>query len=193
MAISYPLTPPDNVNFAKIVFTPKTVVTSTASAFTGQEQTYSYTGQWWEVDITLIVKKRYSIAPWLGFLLALNGKSGTFYLGDSVGRLPQGTIAGAVTVGAGAIANTTTLPISGGTGSFAVGDWLQVGNNLHMVMQVNAGSVDVFPTLRSAYANGTSIVYNNPLGLFRLKAPVPFAAIENKLYDGLLISAKEAI
>ena len=60
-------------------------------------------------------------------------------------------------------------------------------------MQVNAGSVDVFPTLRTAYASGTAITYTNALGLFRLKAPVPWTAIENRLYDGLVISAREAV
>ena len=193
MPIAYPLTPPNNSRFTKIVWQPKTVVSSTDSLFTGQSQVYAFTGQWWEVDITLTVQNRSQVEPWLAFLLALNGKFGTFSLGDSIGVAPQGTISGYPVVGSGAVANTTTLPITGGSGLFALGDWLQVGNNLHKVIQVNAGSVDVFPTLRSAYAAGTAITYNNAKGLFRLKAPIPWTAIESKLFDGLVISAKESV
>jgi len=192
MAISFPLSLP-NFGFSKIQFTPKSVVAVNASAFTGQQQVYAYTGQWWEADITLPPMKRATAAPWIAFLCGLNGREGTFSLGDSIGRAPQGTISGSPTVGSGAIANTTTLPISGGGGSFAVGDWLQVSTFLHLVTQVNAGSVDVFPKLRASYASGSAIVYSNTVGLFRLKAEVPFSADPTKIYQGITIPCVEAL
>jgi len=193
MAITYPLSIPTTQGFESISFTPMSVVGMSQSTFTGQQQVYAYAGQWWEVEFTIAPMARAKAAAWAGFFAALNGVQGTFYLGDSLGRVPTGTIAGTVTVGSGATAGSTTLPLSGGTGSFGVGDWLQVSTNLYCVTQVNAGSVDVFPKLRSSYSSGTAITYNSAKGVFRLKAPVPFKAGKDRIYQGITVSAIEAI
>lgn len=187
MAISYPLTPPAALKVASISITPKTVVASATSPFTLQQQVYVHPGQRWQAEVHLPPMKRANAEDVIAFLLALNGPQGTFYLGDSANRLARGTIAGTVTVGASAVANSTTLPISGGTGAFALGDWLQVGTTtaakLHKVIKVNAGSVDVFPRLRSAYASGTAITYSSPVGLFRLPSTeMPWTIDESKIY-----------
>lgn len=100
---------------------------------------------------------------------------------------------GAIQVGAGATANTTTLPLQGGSGSFAVGDWLQVGQYLHRVVQVNSGSVDVFPRLRSSYTQGTGIVYTNAVGLFRLSSNAMDWTADNMRFFGLSFSATEVL
>jgi hypothetical protein len=135
--------------------------------------------------------------PWQAFLLSLNGPEGTFNFFDSVRKIPFGTIAGAVTVGAAAAINTTTLPLTGGTGSFAVGDWLQVaggaGSQLHRVLKVNVGSVDVFPKLRASYAAGTSIIYNSAAGLFRLTGAPSWDFNEIKVCASLSFSAVEVL
>ena len=68
-----------------------------------------------------------------------------------------------------ATANATTLTFGGATGSFALGDWLQISTSLYKVVQVNSSSsVDVFPVLRSSYAASTPITYANAKGVFRL-------------------------
>ncbi len=124
-------------------------------------------------------------------------------MGDSVRKLPRGTMAGAWTVGASAVANTTTLPLTGGTGLAAVGDWIQVFASgatarLHRVLQVNLSggnmiSVDVFPRLRSAYANGTAITYSSAKGVFRLASIPPEAFDPAKVCNGLSFTAVEAL
>lgn len=198
MAITYPLTPPATPGNRSIAWTPRAISGMNVSPFTGAQQVYSWPGDWFEVTVTLPAMKDATAGAWRAFFLALRDRAGTFYLGDSIRKTPLGTIAGAVTVGAGAVANTTTLPLSGGTGAFAVGDWLQVGatgasQRLHQVTQVNAGSVDVFPSLRSAYANGTAITYNNPKGVFRLLAPVPWAFDSRRIADGVSFAAVEVV
>ena len=71
-----------------------------------------------------------------------------------------------------ATANGTTLTFGGATGSFAVGDWLQISTSLYKVVQVNSSSsVDLFPALRKSYAGGTAITYTNAKGVFRLASP----------------------
>jgi hypothetical protein len=77
-----------------------------------------------------------------------------------------------------ATANGTTLGISGASGQFAVGDWLQISTSLYKVVEsTSSSSVDVFPALRKSYAGGTSIIYGRPnnaaraQGVFRLASP----------------------
>lgn len=199
MAISYPLTPPATPGNRAIAWLPRSVVGVNISPFTGAQQTYQWPGEWWEVTVTLPAMKDATAGPWRAFLLALRSRSGTFYFGDSVRKTPLGTIAGAWTVGAGATLHSTTLPLAtvSGTGTFAVGDWLQVGtgssSRLHQVTQVNAGSVDVFPFLRTAYANGTAIAYSGPKGVFRLAAPVPWEFDARRIERGISFSAMEVV
>lgn len=196
--ITYPLTPPAAPGPRSIQWTPRSVVGMNQSPFTGQQQVYAWPGQWFEVVITLPPMRDGAAGEWQAFFLALNGQEGTFYLGDSVRKTALGNVTGTLTVDSGAVANTTTLPITGGTGTFAVGDWLQVGtaanSRLHRVVKVNSStSVDVFPRLRSAYAGGTTIDYSSPVGLFRLMGPVPWAYDPAKICEGLTFSAMEVI
>jgi hypothetical protein len=198
MAITFPLSAPATPGFRAIQWTPRTVVGMAQSPFTGAQQTYAHPGQWWEVSVTLPPMTDAQAGAWCGFFLALNGREGTFYLGDTIRKTRLGAVTGTLTVGSGAVANTTTLPIAGATGSFAVGDWIQVGttstSRLHRVTQVNSSSsVDVFPRLRSAYTNGTAITYASPKGLFRLQGAVPWAYDARKICDGLTFSAVEVV
>jgi len=197
MAISYPLTLPTSPGNRSIQWMPRSIVSMTQSIETGQQQVQPRVGQWWEPTIELPPMLDADAGVWCATFLALNGREGTFYLGDSVRKAPRGNISGTVTVGSGAVANTTTLPLSGGSGAFAVGDWLQVGtgssSRLHRVIKVNSGSVDVFPRLRSAYANGTAITYNNPVGVFRLQEMPGWAYDERKVAQGLTFSALEVL
>lgn len=200
MAITFPLTPPATPGNRTIQWMPRTVVGMNASPFTGQQQVYAWPGQWLEATVTLPPMKDPAAGAWQAFFLALNGREGTFYLGDSVRKTRLGTLAGTITVGAGSVANTTTLPVAVGvsTGALAVGDWLQVGtgasSRLHRVVQVNsAASYDVFPRLRTAYTSGTAISYASPVGLFRLAGAVPWGYDSVKICDGLTFSAMEVM
>lgn len=106
----------------------------------------------------------------IGFLLAV--QRGTFYFQDYANPTARGAVTGTLTV-ASATANTSTLGISGATGTFAVGDWLQIGTSLYkVVIATSSTSVEVFPVLRSSYTAGTSITYSNAKGVFRLSEPL---------------------
>ena len=105
----------------------------------------------------------------IAFLLM--AQRGTFFFEDFANPNPRGNVTGTLTV-ASATANTTTLGISGATGTFAVGDWLQISTSLYKVVQVNSSSsVDLFPVLRKSYTAGAAIVYANAKGVFRLASP----------------------
>ena len=166
MAITYPLTPPAALEASSLSITGISATSRNVSPFTLQTQQYNWPGQGWLGSVECPPMQRAEAEQVLSFLLA--AQSGTFYFGDYANPNARGNVTGTLTVSS-ATANTTTLGISGATGSFAVGDWLQISTSLYKVVQVNSSSsVDLFPVLRASYAGGTAITYSSARGVFRL-------------------------
>jgi hypothetical protein len=169
MAISYPLTPPSPFNLSQLSFTGVSATSRNTSPFTLQSQQYNWPGQAWLGSVDCPPMKRADAEEIVSFLL--KAQRGTFYFQDYANPTNRGGVTGTLTVSS-ATANGTTLGISGASGSFAVGDWLQISTSLYKVVQSNSSSsVDVFPALRKSYAGGTSITYTNAKGVFRLASP----------------------
>lgn len=198
MPISYPLTFPTATGIRTRELMPRTIVGMTSSPYTGQQQVFGWPGQWLQFSCSLPPMPDANAGIWSAFFMAMNGPEGTCLFGDSVRKSPRGTASGTWTVGAGNVANSTTLILAGGTGQFAVGDWLQIfsgaSTRLHRVLQVNSStSYDVFPRLRSAYANGSAVTYTNPKGVFRL-AEMPSEGFDSgKICSGMSFSLVEAL
>jgi hypothetical protein len=171
MAISYPLTPPSPFNLSRLSFTGVSATSRNTSPFTLQTQQYNWPGQAWLGSVDCPPMKRADAETVISFLLA--AQRGTFYFQDYANPLNRGGVTGTLNV-ATATANGTTLTYTntGGSGSFAVGDWLQISTSLYKVVQSNSStSVDLFPALRKSYAGGTAITYANAKGVFRLASP----------------------
>jgi len=169
MAISYPLTPPSPFNLSRLSFTGVSATSRNTSPFTLQTQQYNWPGQAWLGSVDCPPMKRADAEEIVAFLL--KAQRGTFLFQDYANPTNRGGVTGTLTVST-ATANGTTLGISGATGSFAVGDWLQISTSLYKVVQSNSSSsVDVFPALRKSYAGGTAITYANAKGVFRLASP----------------------
>jgi hypothetical protein len=169
MAITYPLTPPSPFNLSRLSFTGVSATSRNTSPFTLQTQQYNWPGQAWLGSVDCPPMKRADAEQIVAFLL--KAQRGTFYFQDYANPTNRGGVTGTLTVTT-ATANGTTLTFGGATGSFAVGDWLQISTSLYKVVQVNSSSsVDVFPALRKSYAGGTSITYANAKGVFRLASP----------------------
>lgn len=169
MAISYPLSPPSPFRISKLSLTGVSAASRNVSPFTYQIQQYNWQGQGWLGSVECPPMVRSDAEQVIAFLLA--AQRGTFYFQDYANTSPRGAVTGTLTVSS-ATANASTLGISGATGTFALGDWLQISTSLYKVIQVNSSSsVDVFPVLRSSYAAGTSITTSNAKGVFRLMQP----------------------
>ena len=166
MAITYPLSPPSPFRASRLSFTGLSSVSRNMSPFTMQTQQYNWPGQAWLASVDCPPMTRADAEAVISFLLSAH--RGTFYFQDYANPTNRGGVTGTLTV-ATATANASTLTFSGATGSFALGDWLQISTSLYKVVQVNSSSsVDVFPILRSSYAAGTAITYTNAKGVFRL-------------------------
>ena len=166
MAITYPLTPPAALEASSLSITGISATSRNVSPFTLQTQQYNWPGQGWLGSVECPPMQRAEAEQVLSFLLS--AQRGTFYFQDYANPTARGNVTGTLTV-ASATANTTTLGISGATGTFAVGDWIQISTSLYKVVQVNSSSsVDLFPVLRASYAGGTAITYSSAKGVFRL-------------------------
>ena len=191
MAITYPLTPPSPFRIAKLTLSGMSATSRNVSPFTFQTQQYNWPGQAWMGSVECPPMTRANAEAVIGFLLA--AQRGTFYFQDYANTSPRGNVTGTLTVSS-ATANTSTLGISGATGTFAVGDWLQIGTSLYKVVQVNSSSsVDLFPVLRSSYTGGTSITYSNAKGVFRLAESRTEWSIELASIYGITFSIAEDV
>lgn len=191
MAITYPLTPPSPFRISKLTLSGMSATSRNVSPFTFQTQQYNWPGQAWMGSVECPPMTRANAEAVIGFLLA--AQRGTFYFQDYANTSPRGNVTGTLTVSS-ATANTSTLGISGATGTFAVGDWLQIGTSLYKVIQVNSStSVDLFPVLRSSYTGGTSITYSNAKGVFRLAESRTEWSIELASIYGITFSIAEDV
>ena len=94
MAIEYPLILPTTPGLRSVEFHARQISGMTASPFTGQQQVYEWSGEWWEADCSLPPMARAAAEEWLATLIALRGGAGTFLLGDRGGKNPRGSGAG---------------------------------------------------------------------------------------------------
>jgi hypothetical protein len=196
MAISYPLTPPAAIRIARITLTGTSAVSRNVSPFTFNVQQYNWTGSTISGQVECPPMVRADAEELLGFLLM--AARGTFYFRDYANPTTRGTMTGSVTLSGAHAANTTTITVTGGTGSWAVGDWIQLGSassaKLHKITQVNsATSYEVFPLLRTAYAGGNAVVYSSAVGVFRLAQPSTEWSIDTARFYGVNFSIVEEL
>lgn len=178
MTITYPLDLPSAPSApAEIRIFPMSAVAVSRSPFTLREQVQVHQGQLWQAEVTLPRMDGDAAAAWQAWLLSLNGREGTFRMGDPGRRVPRGLGTGSPQIdGAGQSGNT--VQIDGFTPSKAgillAGDYIQIGDRLHMVLEdANSDSsgevtLSIWPRLREEPVNNSPVIVNNPTGLWRL-------------------------
>ena len=181
---TYPVTIPATFAPSSTTFRIKRIVGASTSIFTGEQQVYQYSGEWWECEVSMPPMRLSSARAFVAFLVSLRGQYGSMYLGDWDARIPLGTAsssAGTPLV-KGASQTGNTLVCDGApnsqTGYLKAGDYIQIGTGatgkLHMVVADSnsdgAGnfSLNIEPALRTSPADNTTIVVSNTKGVFRL-------------------------
>jgi hypothetical protein len=205
MSISYPLNFPTQC-VRGITIRARTVVGMSASPFTGQQQVYKHPGQWWEAEITFPPMKRKDAEEVAAFLLKLNGRFGTFLMGDPVNTQPRGVGSGVPLVdGAGQTGNQLNTKgwTPSITGILRAGDWVQLGSGsstrLYKVLDdvdSNASgeaTLTLFPNLRTPSANLDSVILNSPQGQWRLSANDIDYTIQTGQFYGITLACMEAL
>lgn len=204
MAITYPLSTPDDIGLAQINLRAANVTAVAESPFTLSQQIHAHSGQRWEASVSITPALRQYSESWVAFLLSLKGRVGTFYLGDPAGATPRGAAkdySDTLILGSQTVVGNDQIVISGATtatGYFLPGDYIQVGNQLFKILtsadsSASSVTVDVWPDIRVATAVGTSVVYTDAKGLFRLASGVSEWSISNANLYGISFEAVEVV
>ena len=177
--ITYPLSlPPTGVR--SITWSKEEVVSFTESPYNFKRFYYRHAGERWKVTIDLSFMSRENAGKWEGFLLNLESGLRPFYFGDVFNTRPMGAAKGAPVISgagqSGRVVNTRGWEASI-SDQLKAGDKLQINNNLYQITR-NASSnssgestLNIWPSLKESYADGTSIILNNPRGIFRVNSP----------------------
>ena len=194
MAISYPLDTPTTIGFESIELRAVNATITSQSPFSYKQQVISHTGQRWEASVSIPSVLRDLAEPWVAFLTALKGQTGTFLLGDPLSATPRGTVSSCTLTGtAGDESVAVTM-----TGSLLAGDYIQLGSGttarLHKVLvdQSGSGTLEIWPALRSTYSSAT-VTTTNAKGVFRLNQNMSSWQISNANSYGIAFEAVEAI
>ena len=205
MAYTYPLTFP-SIGIKSINIRAQTIVGASVSPFTGQQQVYRHQGQWWEMEVTMPAMKRDEAEQVASFLLKMNGRYGTFLLGDKANTAPRGVgtgtplVYGADQTGDQLITDGWTAST---TGILKAGDWIQIGlgsaSRLHKVLDdVNSdadgiATLNISPNLRYSPADNLGITVNSPKGQWRLAANETNFSIDEASIYGITFACVEAL
>jgi hypothetical protein len=199
MALVYPLALPTHTGIAQIELRAVNAVAYSQSPFTFSGQAHAYQGQMWQADVSLPPMLAEDAEQWLGFLLSLRGRFGTFLLGDPLRTSLRGT-ATAATITGSAGDNTVSATVTAGQ-TLLAGDYIQLGSGatatLHKVL-VNytgtgsAADLEIWPGLRVARSSATATLTNTK-GVFRLSSNEQAWSINEASIYGITFGAMEAI
>lgn len=202
--ITYPLTPPSSPAPRSIVFRSNSVVTVNQSPFTLRSQVQVWSGDQWGIEITYPPMDANQVRAFSAFLLALNGRQGTFLMGpDPITGAPRGPAGGTPALAGANQGGKRTISTQGWTpntvGILKAGDFLQIGVRLHQVLvDANSGpegaaTLEIFPSLRVGMAAHEPIITSAPKGAWRLATNESAWSIDvDQMYE-LSIQAVEAL
>jgi len=206
MAITYPLSPPASPGFRTMGWSPRSVVAVSESPFSLSQQVYVHQGAAWSISVSLPPMVRDDAEGWVAWKLALNGREGTFTLGDPKGSTPRGTIAaGGIAVLGAHAARSRTIALQGGLEGATVlpGDYIQLGAGSTAKLHKNLtaatfdasghATLDIWPPLRGAVSDAAEVVTRNCVGLFRMTSNVMTWDIDEMSFYGIDFQAMEAL
>lgn len=213
MTISYPVSMPAEPGISAIGFGGASAVAVQRSPFSFAEEVQVWSGQQWQVSVTVSPLVDRDLAePWLAFLLSLNGREGTFLLGDPVATTPRGIATGTPVSASGGspqvnekgdrVIYTDGWTI-GQTGILKAGDYIQIGSGasarLHKVLaDANSdgsgrAALDIWPALRADVPDATAITTNAAKGVFRLTSNTMRWDVRDGIIYGVTFSAAEVV
>ena len=202
----YPLGIPEGIGFSKAKWGLKRSVAISESPFTGKQQTYQYQYALWTATLSLPPMNNILAGRWTAFIIKLQGRRGTFLLGNPDYKLKgaasdKHVLATDIEVGANSISLRTLYPRTPNT--YRAGDFIQIGAgataNLYMVTddantsQNKIVSINIEPSIRAAASAETEINYTNPKAVFRMdKNDITWDTDKNRIYT-ITFSCTEAV
>lgn len=172
---------------ASVVMSIEYVVASTSSPFTLNEQTFKWPGTRWKMDVVYPPIKDEVLAGEIkAFFLKLQGIHGRFLIGDPSKNSPSGSGLGSPVVSGGGQEGNSLITSGWNpdeTGLLLPGDYVQIGTGVDSQLHMIVDSVDsnasgmatlrIEPPLRRSPQDNSTVVINNPRGVFRLTTNEP--------------------
>lgn len=177
--ITYPLIVPTGAltRESSIQLLAGTVVAISTSPYTMQTTVYDYNAETWGLKVSINPITRSEAQPWIAFLSALRGRTGTFIFGPTLFDSPLGAGTGVPLVN-GANQTGRELVTDGWSNNTLVlkaGDLFQINQRLYMSLKdvVSNGSgqatIDIFPRAK-AHADNSALILESPAGIWRLNS-----------------------
>jgi hypothetical protein len=206
MAISFPRDLPTVTGIANITLRAVNQTAMTMSPFTYKQQIHNHVGQRWEAEVQLPPMKYENAEEWIAWLLSLNGRAGTFLMGDPNRATARGALGGTPLVN-GADQTGSSISIDGCstsvTGWMKAGDYIQLGSastaTLHKVLQDadtnSSGEVtlDIWPNIITAPANNAAVVTSNTVGRWRLNSGEQDWSVNNAAIYGVTFACVQVV
>jgi hypothetical protein len=204
---SFPLSLPSSPsNFVTSEWNIIRTVSHTQSPFTYAQQVAKFTGSVWQTTVTLPPMNRADAGAWQSFLMQLNGRFGTFLLGDPDGKTIQGSATTVISVNGDHAIGAFDVVVDGCTASsteFKKGDYVQFGSGasskLHMIVAdiTSDGSgnatLQIEPPLKTALTDDDAVTYSNTKAVMRMDAnDLGWSANKVSLY-GISFSCTESL
>lgn len=153
------------------------------SPFSGIVQAQRGTIERWKFTMDIRRLGRREAAEAMAFFLQLEGRLGTFRMGDPAAAVPIGRASGAPILSASGAAGDRTIATSGWTPNTTAilyaGDWIQIGDQLARVSRTvdssstGTATLYLWPRLMIPFATLTPIIVRNPRGIFRFTSDLP--------------------
>lgn len=206
MSIVYPLSLPVTGLVARVTMRGRSIVGMSESPFSFAQQIYAHQGQRWEADVELPPLKEAAADAWVAFLLSLNGREGTFLMGDPA-KLAHRGVGGGTPLVKGAGQTGQVLEIDGcptsTVGWLVAGDMIQLGSGstatLHKVLAdvttngSGEASLDIWPRIRTAPSDNAAVTIINCVGRWRLAGNEAAWSVGHAKMYGIAFAAVEAV
>ena len=207
-APTYPLTIPTSPAYSTSRWALQRRTSMSQSPFTGNQQVAEFDFALWTTELNLPPMRRATASAWQAFLLQLHGKRGTFLLGDPDAKNPRGAVNATVTLASTASIDDYQIDLNSATqlstsDIVKAGDYIQIGGGsaakLHMICSDASSdgsgnfSVQIEPAIKASASSGSSVVFTNAQGVFRLSDDlVGWDASEVSNY-GITLACTEAL
>ena len=208
MAIVFPIDIPfEQISTTQWVTETATSISISEFTFAGQKQVFP--GTRWRAEVGFPTLNVEDAGALTGFIAALNGKEGSFLLGNPSKPTPAGA--------ASEVASSPVVDGAGQTGNqllirnapasianwFVLGDLFQLGPSsrarLHMITQnastspTGTATLCIWPNIKRATLDGDPVNYTAPRGLFALDTNRPGWDVSAPFRYGVRFPAIEAI
>lgn len=179
---SYPLSLPTSPsNFVTSEWRIIRTVAYTESPFTYGQQVAKYQGSVWQTTVTLPPMNRADAGAWQSFFMQLNGRFGTFLLGDPDAKTIQGGATTVISVNGDHSVGAYDVVVDGADTStviFKKGDYVQFGSGasskLYMIVAditsdaSGNATLQIEPPLKTALTDDDVVTYSDTKAVMRM-------------------------